>query len=122
MGHSPPRHPPRNPIPPSRRNPRKSTLPLNLLRSRGHQQRLRQHPRIPPLPPRRLQRSNPALPHRPPTIRIAVRDTTINNTPIPKGTRIFLTPWGVNRSPHLWGSTVTDSVPERWIDAETGKA
>ncbi|KAH7391280.1 putative P450 monooxygenase [Cadophora sp. MPI-SDFR-AT-0126] len=58
----------------------------------------------------------------PSTIRIAVRDTTINNTPIPKGTRIFLTPWGVNRSPHLWGNTATDFIPERWIDAETGKA
>ncbi|KAH7319192.1 putative P450 monooxygenase [Rhexocercosporidium sp. MPI-PUGE-AT-0058] len=58
----------------------------------------------------------------PSTIRIAVRDTFINSTPIPKGTRIFLTPWGVNRSPHLWGDTATDFIPERWIDPETGKA
>ncbi|KAH6711565.1 putative P450 monooxygenase [Leptodontidium sp. MPI-SDFR-AT-0119] len=58
----------------------------------------------------------------PSTIRIAVRDTSINSTFIPKGTRIFLTPWGVNRSPHLWGDTATQFIPERWIDPETGKA
>lgn len=30
--------------------------------------------------------------------------------------------WGINRSPHLWGSDAASFVPERWIDAHTGKA
>lgn len=57
----------------------------------------------------------------PTTIRIAVRDTHINNTFIPKGTKIFISPWGVNRSPKLWGPTAASFNPERWIDEHSGK-
>lgn len=51
-----------------------------------------------------------------------MRDTTIGSQVIPKGTRIYLAPWGVNRSPHLWGDQAGELIPERWIDPETGKA
>ncbi|EKD18502.1 putative cytochrome P450 [Drepanopeziza brunnea f. sp. 'multigermtubi' MB_m1] len=57
----------------------------------------------------------------PTTMRIAVRPTHIGTQFVPQGTRVFLTPWGVNRSPHLWGPTAGDFAPERWIDADTGR-
>ncbi|KAF8851573.1 putative P450 monooxygenase [Acephala macrosclerotiorum] len=55
----------------------------------------------------------------PTTVRIAIRDTTIGSEHIPAGTKVFLSPWGLNRSPHLW-ENASEFVPERWIDAETG--
>lgn len=58
----------------------------------------------------------------PTTVRVAVRDTSVLGTFIPAGTRLWLSPWGINRSPHLWGSNAQDFVPERWIDVATGKA
>jgi cytochrome P450 len=56
----------------------------------------------------------------PVTLRIATRATTINNVPVPAGTRIYVCPWAINRSPSLWGSNAGDFVPERWVD-EDGK-
>jgi cytochrome P450 len=58
----------------------------------------------------------------PTTIRVAVRDTSILGTFVPKGTKIWLSPWGINHSPHLWGENAQQFYPERWIDPETGKA
>ncbi|KAK2627500.1 hypothetical protein QTJ16_003466 [Diplocarpon rosae] len=55
------------------------------------------------------------------TMRVAVRSTSISGTFIPAGTQVYLAPWGINRSPHLWGADAEAFVPERWIDADTGK-
>ncbi|KAF4636874.1 hypothetical protein G7Y89_g1199 [Cudoniella acicularis] len=54
----------------------------------------------------------------PVTIRIAVRDTNIAGTPIPKGTRLQLAPWAINRSPEIWGEDAEELKPERWIDED----
>ncbi len=55
------------------------------------------------------------------SLRIASRNTTILNHPIPKDTMIVLAQWAINRSPELWGADATEFKPDRWIDAETGK-
>ncbi|KAH8700231.1 putative P450 monooxygenase [Talaromyces proteolyticus] len=55
------------------------------------------------------------------TSRVAARDTTICDAHIPKGTRIFMSPWAINRSPDLWGADSEEFKPERWIDEKTGK-
>lgn len=53
------------------------------------------------------------------TIRDAVRDTTLVGVPIAKDTQILISPWAINRNPHLW--TDADKFkPERWI-GEDGK-
>ncbi|KAK8195298.1 putative P450 monooxygenase [Phyllosticta capitalensis] len=57
----------------------------------------------------------------PVTIRDAVRNTTIADQYIPKGTQLILSPWAINRSPRLWGPDSEVFKPERWIDAN-GKA
>ena len=59
----------------------------------------------------------------PATIRESIRDTTVAGTFIPKGTRILLIPYAINRSPEFWGPTGDDFLPERWIDIDpkTGK-
>lgn len=56
------------------------------------------------------------------TSRVAIRDTAILSQPIPKGTRFYILPWEINRSPLPWGDSAADFVPERWIDASTGRA
>lgn len=58
----------------------------------------------------------------PSTVRMAVRDTSINGQFIPKGTLFFIVPWATNRDPHLWGPDSEQFRPERWIDPETGRA
>ncbi|KAF2402949.1 putative P450 monooxygenase [Trichodelitschia bisporula] len=55
------------------------------------------------------------------TIRDSIRPTTIGGQFIPKDTQILISPWAVNRSPHLWGDNASEFVPDRWIDAKTGK-
>ncbi|KAF2258652.1 cytochrome P450 [Lojkania enalia] len=54
--------------------------------------------------------------------RLAIRDTTILNTFVPKGTVVYITPWAINRAPHLWGPDAEEFKPERWIDSNTGKS
>ncbi|KAK4691412.1 hypothetical protein P7C71_g5583, partial [Lecanoromycetidae sp. Uapishka_2] len=39
---------------------------------------------------------------------------------IPKGTTIYVTPWAVNASKHLWGDDATEFRPDRWMGS--GKA
>lgn len=50
------------------------------------------------------------------TMRIAVRDTTLLESPIPRGTEIMVSPWAVNRQKELWGENASEFVPERWIE------
>ncbi|KAL8665282.1 MAG: hypothetical protein Q9202_002333 [Teloschistes flavicans] len=51
------------------------------------------------------------------TIRVAVRDTSICDQPIPQGTTIMIPPWAVNASPALWGDDAGIFNPERWLVA-----
>ncbi|KAE8451134.1 hypothetical protein EG329_004806 [Mollisiaceae sp. DMI_Dod_QoI] len=57
----------------------------------------------------------------PMTARVAMCDTSISSEQIPAGTRIFLSPWAINRSPLLWGKSASEFIPERWVDSGTGK-
>ncbi|KAH8688999.1 putative cytochrome P450 monooxygenase [Talaromyces proteolyticus] len=58
----------------------------------------------------------------PATIREAVRETEVAGMKISRGTRIVLCPYAINRSPHFWGETADQFIPERWIDVdENGK-
>lgn len=52
----------------------------------------------------------------PATIREAVCDSRVAGKYIPKGTRIVLCPYAINRSPEFWGDNGNEFVPERWID------
>jgi cytochrome P450 len=53
------------------------------------------------------------------TPRIAARNTTIIGQKIPKGTRVMLVPWAVNRSEELWGPDAAKFDPERWIPSDS---
>ena len=55
----------------------------------------------------------PAIPM---TMRITLRDTTIQGERIPKGTHIFVDFHALNRSRDIWGTNGDDFVPERWLD------
>lgn len=50
--------------------------------------------------------------------RSATVDTTLLNTPIPKGTNIRASCWAISRSEHLWGSTAQEFIPDRWLEGE----
>ncbi|KAF9889511.1 hypothetical protein FE257_007221 [Aspergillus nanangensis] len=54
----------------------------------------------------------------PVTLREAVRDTTIAGKHVPKGVRIILCPYAINRSPEFWGDDGDQFRPERWIDTD----
>jgi cytochrome P450 len=56
------------------------------------------------------------------TGRVANKDTTIGSQRVPKGTRVSVVPWAINRAEEYWGPNATEFVPERWIDKETGRA
>ncbi|CAG8960363.1 hypothetical protein HYFRA_00012437 [Hymenoscyphus fraxineus] len=53
------------------------------------------------------------------TPRIAARNTTILGQKIPKGTRVMLIPWAVNRSEALWGKDAQVFNPDRWLPSES---
>ncbi|KAL4802612.1 cytochrome P450 [Aspergillus unguis] len=59
----------------------------------------------------------------PATVRESVRDTTVAGKHIPKGTKLVLCPYAINRSPEFWGSNGDEFIPERWVDTnpETGE-
>ncbi|EPS31935.1 hypothetical protein PDE_06894 [Penicillium oxalicum 114-2] len=54
----------------------------------------------------------------PVTIREAIRDTTVAGKHVPKGTRLILCPYAINRAPTFWGEDGDRFVPERWIDTD----
>ncbi|KAK5652589.1 hypothetical protein OQA88_10350 [Cercophora sp. LCS_1] len=47
--------------------------------------------------------------------RDAARDTTIQGHFVPKGTRIMIAPWAVNKSTAMWGEDALEFKPERWL-------
>ncbi|KAL2756221.1 hypothetical protein ACRALDRAFT_1034009 [Sodiomyces alcalophilus JCM 7366] len=51
----------------------------------------------------------------PMTLREAAVDTTINGQRIPKGTRVMLCPWAVNKDVSLWGDDAGVFNPDRWL-------
>ncbi|KAK0656401.1 cytochrome P450 4A12A [Cercophora newfieldiana] len=55
-------------------------------------------------------------------MRDAARDTTIQGVFIPKGTRIVITPWAINKSVEMWGEDALEFTPERWMDGPGKKA
>lgn len=54
----------------------------------------------------------------PATIRESIRDTVVAGKHVPKGTRIVLCPYAINRCPEFWGSNGDEFLPERWIDTD----
>jgi cytochrome P450 len=54
----------------------------------------------------------------PATIRESIRDTTVAGKHVPKGTRIILCPYAINRCPLFWGDNGEEFLPERWIDTD----
>ncbi|ODM16149.1 hypothetical protein SI65_08583 [Aspergillus cristatus] len=58
----------------------------------------------------------------PATVRIATRPTTIANRPIPTNTSLMISPHILNLSPEFWGPDAEHFNPDRWLDAETGRA
>ena len=56
------------------------------------------------------------------TRRVAVKDTTILNHPIPKGTTVFIVPWAVNFSKEQWGEDALEFKHERWLGDDKVKA
>ncbi|CAK7205634.1 hypothetical protein SEUCBS139899_008412 [Sporothrix eucalyptigena] len=51
----------------------------------------------------------------PATFRETAVDTTIQGQFVPRGTRIMLVPWAVNKSVELWGPDALKFDPERWL-------
>ena len=52
------------------------------------------------------------------TLRDTARDTVIAGEPIPKGTRVMLIPWAINKDEALWGPEARKFNPERWMPSE----
>ncbi|POS84371.1 hypothetical protein EPUL_006255, partial [Erysiphe pulchra] len=53
------------------------------------------------------------------TMRVAACDTTILGHKIPKGTRIVIVPWAINKSEELWGPDAKKFKPERWLPTDS---
>ncbi len=51
----------------------------------------------------------------PSTLRDTAVDTTIQGHFVPRGTRILLVPWAINKSQELWGADAQEFDPERWM-------
>lgn len=52
------------------------------------------------------------------TLREAAHDTTILGQHIPKGTRITLVPWAINKEESLWGEDALTFNPGRWLSKD----
>jgi cytochrome P450 len=55
------------------------------------------------------------------TLRLAANDTTMQGHLIPKGTRVALDFYALNRITRAWGADSEAFIPERWIDEESQK-
>ncbi|TVY55472.1 Cytochrome P450 monooxygenase FUM15 [Lachnellula suecica] len=60
-------------------------------------------------------------PSAPATMRRAVRQTTIADVIVPKGTTVVIPIYAINRNPRFWGPDADEMVPERWIDSATAR-
>jgi cytochrome P450 len=56
------------------------------------------------------------------TLRDAGKDTVILGHKIPKGTRVLLIPWAINKSEELWGPDARKFNPDRWLNNPNGGA
>ena len=54
----------------------------------------------------------------PMTLREAAHNTTIAGHFVPKGTRVMLCPWAINKSESLWGPDAKKFNPDRWLPSE----
>ncbi|CEJ61736.1 Putative Cytochrome P450 monooxygenase [Penicillium brasilianum] len=54
----------------------------------------------------------------PVTIREAICNTTVAGKHVPRGTRLILCPYAINRAPIFWGEHGEEFLPERWIDTD----
>jgi cytochrome P450 len=52
------------------------------------------------------------------TLRDAGNDTSIAGHYVPKGTRVMLIPWAINKQESLWGPDARKFNPERWMPSE----
>ncbi|KAI9640865.1 hypothetical protein NHQ30_010706 [Ciborinia camelliae] len=52
------------------------------------------------------------------TLREAAVDTTIAGQRIPKGTRVMMIPWAINKDEKMWGPTARTFNPDRWISSD----
>lgn len=52
------------------------------------------------------------------TLRDAAQDTSIAGHHVPKGTRIMLIPWAINKHESLWGPDARKFNPDRWMPSE----
>jgi cytochrome P450 len=48
--------------------------------------------------------------------RVAAKDTTILDTFVPKGTKIFVSSYAIHHSRHFYGPNADTFDPGRWID------
>lgn len=61
----------------------------------------------------------------PMTLRETAKSTTILSQPVPKGTKIIISPWATNTATQYWGPDAADFNPDRWMGpgkANTGGA
>ncbi|KAK0730527.1 cytochrome P450 [Lasiosphaeris hirsuta] len=56
----------------------------------------------------------------PMTLRESAIDTSIQGHFVPKGTRIMITPWAINKSESMWGADALQFNPDRWIPKSEG--
>ncbi|KAK3362785.1 cytochrome P450 [Lasiosphaeria hispida] len=56
----------------------------------------------------------------PMTLRESAIDTSIQGHFVPKGTRIMITPWAINKSESMWGADAQQFNPDRWIPKSEG--
>ncbi|EDO02304.1 hypothetical protein SS1G_04780 [Sclerotinia sclerotiorum 1980 UF-70] len=49
------------------------------------------------------------------TLREAAVDTIISGHRIPKGTRVMLIPWAINKDEKMWGPSARKFNPDRWL-------
>ncbi|KAL2154157.1 hypothetical protein VTH82DRAFT_2833 [Thermothelomyces myriococcoides] len=54
------------------------------------------------------------------TLRTAAKDTSVAGRFVPKGTRIAIAPWAVNRCEALWGDDALAFNPDRWMSTKPG--
>ena len=52
------------------------------------------------------------------TLRQAVRQTTVKDQVLPKGSYVIICPWAINRLPSIWGHDAGEFDPDRWMGQE----